>query len=213
LQRKWIAFQEIADWCARESGSVLPDEMRRERAYRDLRIALLKGDFGADDRTSVHIMDPENEFFRLKFADAQHIAADPSDDGIRDFVKVYLRWCWIPCKHAVRWFEARRMPLPPWLEEAKAAAAPLRASLTMAGPPPVAGASDRLRRGPPPVVRERIAQRMVVDYTGKPDILKKESLDSLTLTYRVSRETVKRARQLALEQLSLNSSETLDTNK
>jgi hypothetical protein len=43
--RDWISFADVADWCARESGSVRPDSRLKEDAYRQLSEALARGDF------------------------------------------------------------------------------------------------------------------------------------------------------------------------
>lgn len=46
LRRRWLSFEEIADWCAREPGSVRRTEGLRAQAYADLRDAMLAGEFG-----------------------------------------------------------------------------------------------------------------------------------------------------------------------
>ena len=43
--REWINFAEIADWCARETGSIRRNDQLMVEAYRNLGDALASGEF------------------------------------------------------------------------------------------------------------------------------------------------------------------------
>lgn len=114
LQRKgreWISFTEIADHCAREGGSIVPDEQRRKRAYAELSAAILRGDFDQTGRSHVLFLSEHSCFARMtaeRLRDIQGIAGW-TDDGTID--RQYLACCWVPAAMARAWFG--RLNLPP----------------------------------------------------------------------------------------------------
>src|SRR5258706_7450931 len=54
--REWIGFSEIAEWCARESGSIHPDENAIAEAYNELAEALIAGEVERDVRHRVLLL-------------------------------------------------------------------------------------------------------------------------------------------------------------
>jgi hypothetical protein len=53
--REWINFAEIADWCSREDGSIVPNEQKRRAAFDTLQNDLLSGEFEENGRSRVLI--------------------------------------------------------------------------------------------------------------------------------------------------------------
>jgi hypothetical protein len=52
--REWINFGDIAEWCAREEQSIVPNEKKRTAAYTALAKDLLAGEFdGKNGRSRV----------------------------------------------------------------------------------------------------------------------------------------------------------------
>jgi hypothetical protein len=50
---EWINFGEVADFCAREAGSIAPNEVNRALAFEALADALIKGEFDRNGRPHV----------------------------------------------------------------------------------------------------------------------------------------------------------------
>src|SRR5437660_1192049 len=68
---EWIGFAQIADWCACQSGSIVPDESCRRLAYQRLLASLEAGEFERDKRSRVRVLNPETclvELTRERFA-------------------------------------------------------------------------------------------------------------------------------------------------
>jgi hypothetical protein len=101
-----LSFEEIADWCAREPGTVCRDETLRAQAYSDLRDAMLAGEFGhgVQSRVLYFHPDPGPAEERLRLA----------PEGLRTWLDFYgpdnpvimteiLFWCWLPQDLCRRW--------------------------------------------------------------------------------------------------------------
>lgn len=148
-QRKWIAFRDIADWCARENGSIEADEAKREKSYRTLAASILAADFERDGRSRVLLLNPEDQFCTLATHEAGRIVGSFGGD-FDILTKAYLQWCWVPRDLAIRWFENRNLQLPPWLGTTPMPAARLAAAPDEQGsfslPKTKTVAKDRLLR-------------------------------------------------------------------
>lgn len=111
--RDWVCFIDLADWCARESGSINPDERKRTIAYQQLGESLKLGEFGTGKHTQVAypdglILKRHNRYIRMT---TQTYDKTPEGSGRRDV----LERCWVPRDLARKWLEAKRLPVPPWL--------------------------------------------------------------------------------------------------
>jgi hypothetical protein len=116
-RRAWINFADMADWCAREGGSIQPNGQLRNDAYRQLGEAVARGEFEVDSRTRVLFLNPAAQWFKMT---RERLAACPYDlrddwRGVSDLKVTYLACCWIPRELSARWFTARRIQLPPWV--------------------------------------------------------------------------------------------------
>lgn len=109
---EWINFGWIADWCARESGSIFPDEKRRAQAFDQLRDAILAGEFEIDGRSRVLLLSPDTNWAKLtreRLKQIQSIKGTYDNDKLHS---CWLTWCWIPRLLAEGWFLARNLDLP-----------------------------------------------------------------------------------------------------
>ena len=114
-RRRWLSFEEIADWCSRDPGTVRRDETLRVQAYADLRNAMLAGDFGRGAHSQVL-------YFHLD-ANALEGRLRLAPEGLRTWLDFYgadsplittevLSRCWLP-RHLCRsWFERRGLTWP-----------------------------------------------------------------------------------------------------
>jgi hypothetical protein len=112
--REWVCFADLADWCARESGTINPDERKKVNAYRQLGESLKLGKFGTGKHTRVPfpdglILKGTKRWIRMTTQTYEQI----SEEG-RGWEAV-LEGCWIPRDLARQWLEAKRLALPPWL--------------------------------------------------------------------------------------------------
>ena len=127
LRRRWLSFEEIADWCAREPGSVRRTEGLRAQAYADLRDAMLAGEFGhgAGSRVLYFHPDPGAIEERLRLAPA----------GLRTWLDFYgaddplittqiLSRCWLPHDLCRQWFERQGLVWPSAFDPATLRRAP-----------------------------------------------------------------------------------------
>jgi hypothetical protein len=139
--RDWISLAEIADWCAREHGSIIPDPQRRDAAFVDLRAAIAKGAFATAGRSRVLFLHPTATFAKLT---RERLAKIEACYPTTDVNVHYLGWCWVPRTLARDWFASLRLPAPPWLADAPAeaprlvAAAPASARASKPRPVPQA---------------------------------------------------------------------------
>jgi hypothetical protein len=106
--REWINFEEIADWCSREDGSIVPDENKRAAALDLLATDLLAGKFEENGRSRVLFLDPAiprgwraREWFKSAF------------DLRSDYRRYYLAACWIPRRLFKRWLARYHLPESP----------------------------------------------------------------------------------------------------
>ncbi len=115
-QRRWFSLAEIADWCAREPGSIKPDEERRALAYAELGKALRDGEFEQGGRSRVLYLNPETSWARMTRARFTEIVdAFGSDHDL--LVSAYLARCWLPHDLAQRWFKMKNLrPHPYWFQ-------------------------------------------------------------------------------------------------
>jgi len=114
-RRRWLSFEEIADWCARISGTVRRDEALRAQAYADLGDAMLAAEFGDGARSRVLYFhpDPGPSEERLRLA----------PEGLRTWLDFYgtdnpiitteiLSRCWLPRDLCRSWFERHGLTWP-----------------------------------------------------------------------------------------------------
>ncbi len=109
--RDWISFAEVAEWCARERGSIQVSTRLREDAYRELGEAIMRGEFEVNGLTRVT--------FRHRAVTRLKMTRKDFEDLPTDIARTYLQACWVPRAFAAQWFAARRIPLPPWVEDGK----------------------------------------------------------------------------------------------
>jgi hypothetical protein len=105
---EWINFGESADFIARESGSIAPDEQKRARAYDELAEALIKGEFDERERTRVFHPSGSKKVRMTREWLAEVIDID--EDGDRGHWR--LSHCWAPRELMARFLRRRRLPFP-----------------------------------------------------------------------------------------------------
>ena len=108
-EREWINFAEIADWCAREIGSIKPDEERRSLAFARLRAALKAGEFEQADRARVLMLSPDSSMAKLTRERFEFIAPRFDEQTV---ASAYLAYCWVPRELCRAWFVHHRLPWP-----------------------------------------------------------------------------------------------------
>jgi hypothetical protein len=106
LSRDRICLEDIAEWCAREKGSIVPDERLRSEAYRQLGMSLAAGEFGRGRQSRVLFMHPRSNW--AKMTPERFDMIPFGEEGHNS----YLRCCWIPAEMAQAWFERRNLSLP-----------------------------------------------------------------------------------------------------
>jgi hypothetical protein len=99
--REWINFAEIADWCAKEDGSITTNEEKRAAAYDTLAIDLLSGEFEERDRSRVLYLHPSTAKARMT-REWLKDAIDQNYDS-NDGRSAYLPHCWIPRSMFTQW--------------------------------------------------------------------------------------------------------------
>jgi hypothetical protein len=105
--REYINFTEIADWCSREGGSVLPDERKRAAALDLLAKDLLAGEFEENGKSLVLYLHPAGEIALVGgkwLKDAINYNWD-SDKGRFGF----LPYCWMPRQMFEAWLKRHRL--------------------------------------------------------------------------------------------------------
>jgi hypothetical protein len=107
---EWISFAEIAEWCARERGSIEVDEKLREVAYEQLGNSVSAGEFGSGRRSRVLFLHPRSTYAKM----TQERWESMPSPGVAGR-QVYLPYCWIPAPLAATWFDARNIRRPPRL--------------------------------------------------------------------------------------------------
>lgn len=102
----WVSLAEIADWFARERGSIEPDEQLRVKAFHQLGEALAAGEFGVGRRCRVLFLHPMSNWAKLT---PERFDMGPFDNTGHSS---YLRHCWIPSDLAGEWFDRRNLIRP-----------------------------------------------------------------------------------------------------
>jgi hypothetical protein len=110
--REWINFGEIADWCAREEQSIVPNEEKRTSAYTALAKDLLAGEFEKNDgRSRVLYLHPLTAKARMTRQWLQDAITNNYDGASGR--QQYLPYCWIPRELFERWRVKHRLPAAP----------------------------------------------------------------------------------------------------
>jgi hypothetical protein len=91
--RKWINFAEIAEWCSKEDGSIVPSEQKRRTAFDTLQSDFLIGEFEENGRSRVLFLHPAIAKTRIT-RESLRDAIDRNDDGHHGRSQ-YLPYCWI----------------------------------------------------------------------------------------------------------------------
>ena len=111
LLREWINFAEIADWCSKEDGSIIPDEPKGAVALDTLANDLLAGEFEESGRSRVLYLHPWSTKARMTrdwLKDARQHDLD-GDHGRSE----YLAHCWLSRRMFERWLVKHRLPESP----------------------------------------------------------------------------------------------------
>ena len=124
---------EIAAWCARNSGTIEPDEDSEHVAFAELRDAIINGEFDRNGRSMVLSLNPVREPYRMdrELLENEELvlwgieAAATAVRGIpaSDPLKQILIHCWAPRDLCRAWFEKRRLTPPSWLSDASSPSA------------------------------------------------------------------------------------------
>jgi hypothetical protein len=197
--REWINFAEIADWCARENGSIKPDEERRSIAYAMLGASLRAGEFERSGRTRVLFLSPSTSMAKITRETFETIVA-ANDDEI--LVSAYLAHCWVPRDICREWFGRQRLPWPlvfdPVSGEEVADQAP-KVPSAVSVPKTTIGR----KRGRKPYVLKRVMLQMRDDIKhGRSTLAQlQDTLEkNLAANYGASRDTVRKARSAVVSE-------------
>ena len=109
--REWINFGDIADWCSKESGSIIPNEQKRAAAFDTLARDLLAGDFEEGKKSWVLYLHPTSQKCRMTRR-WMNDAIDYNWDGHRGRSQ-YLPCCWIPRRMFDAWLKKHRLEQSP----------------------------------------------------------------------------------------------------
>jgi hypothetical protein len=109
--REWISFAEIAEWCSREDGSIVPNESKRAAAFDLLQTEFLAGEFEENGRSRVLYLHPAIAKARISRQTLKD-AIDHNHDDHRGRSQ-YLPYCWIPRPMFDRWLTKHRLPEAP----------------------------------------------------------------------------------------------------
>ena len=197
-EREWINFHEIAEWYAERNGRFDAGEL--DRAYDMLQRDLFFGDFEGDGRSRVLYSNPhlpEEPWMTQAFFD--RIIGEVTD---REIVHLHLSRCWIPWRLFGRWLENHGLPLSPRFEPQDRERSEVerkepRKKSSLSSTPP----SNMRQRGRSAEKRERTIEAMRRDVEERGvaylrDMREKE----LEATYRVSRDTARKARNVVLSE-------------
>jgi hypothetical protein len=111
IAKRWIAFVNLADWCARSTTAAGIDEEERARdlAFRRLADSILKGEFERESRSQILYLDPRvmgdgaSPRCRLTREKAEIAFALPPAASLSLTV---LGCCWLPRELARHWLES-----------------------------------------------------------------------------------------------------------
>jgi hypothetical protein len=112
--REWINFADIADFCSRESGSIVPDEKKRTVALDTLAKDVLRGEFDKNGRSQVLYLNHFTKKVRLTREDLADIIEHNLDGN--HGLSEYLPHCWTRREFVERWLEKHRQKPPDWLK-------------------------------------------------------------------------------------------------
>jgi hypothetical protein len=110
-ERQWINFAEIAEWCSKEDGSIVPNEQKRAAAFDTLQADLLAGEFDENGRSRVLYLHPSTTKSRMTCVWLTD-AIDNNYDGHRGRAQ-YLPYCWIARHSFELWLVKHRLPKGP----------------------------------------------------------------------------------------------------
>jgi hypothetical protein len=109
--REWINFAEIAEWCSKEDGSIVPNEQKRAAAFDTLQGDLLAGEFDENGRSRALYLHPATVKARMT-RELLKEAIDHDYDGQNGRAQ-YLPFCWIPRTLFTRWLLKHRLTEAP----------------------------------------------------------------------------------------------------
>jgi hypothetical protein len=110
-----VSFAALADWLAREPGSIARDERRRAQAMEDFRDAVLRGEFGPPRKPEVAWLanvEPVEPLGR------GHFPLRPRNGQVgwmHAWGSDMTPDLWAPRELCLRWLRAREVDPPPWL--------------------------------------------------------------------------------------------------
>jgi hypothetical protein len=179
--REWINFGEIADWCAREPGSIMPDESLRALALDTLAKDLLAGEFDENGRSQALLLQPYSpkkaRMTREYLSDVIESDID-QERGRSDF----LPFCWARREMIARWFEKHRLPKSPALLEPTTSGHPAiqphdgEIEASQGSDPPLLGDAPAQQEGPQPGPSAAMPTMSLTDmHKSLPDFLKERS--------------------------------------
>jgi hypothetical protein len=108
-----VSFGELADWIARDPGSVTRNEERRKQALIDLEASVARGEFGpADERRCIPWFPKppriDTKCLQLNYGQIVGMKGFSGAVGVTPDLHVSRALC-------VKWLEARQISVPPWL--------------------------------------------------------------------------------------------------
>jgi hypothetical protein len=204
----WISFREIAEWLSELDGHGVPNEAARVNAYDLLMRDLLAGDFEEQGRSKVRYL-----HFRTAMARMTRERLNNALDtlSLADVRSEYLARCWIPRRMFDRWLAKHELPQSPARFEPQSPAENTRLhpdqSLRLTRPP------SMRRRGREPRKLKQVVEAMRRDIqAGQMTVARLEAAreKELASTYEVSRDTVRKARNIVLSRNVENSISTND---
>jgi hypothetical protein len=167
-RRRWLSFEEIADWCSREPGTIRRDETLRAQAYADLRDAMFAGEFGRGAHSLVLYFhfDPDALQGRLRLA----------PEGLTTWLDFYgadsplittevLSRCWLPRHLSRSWFERRGLTWPTVFDPPDA---PVARQATMAETIPVLSPGPKGGEPKAAAIAWEIAEQILADDRRRP---------------------------------------------
>ena len=211
-QRAWINFAEISEWCAELGGAVVPNEAARASAYEKLQRDLLEGEFEENGRTRVLYLHPRTVKAKMTGSWMHDMIDTFPPATIRS---EYLDHCWLPRNLFQRWLAKHHLPAsPPRFEATPSARSRTSLSVLLPGGgqpsvrEPSPAVSDVRKRGRRPNKLEQVKEAMRRDIRERrqtPDSLSAMLEKTLAGTYKVSRDTARKARAAVLSEFGENS--------
>ena len=105
-KREWINGAEWAEYCS-EEGSVVPNEVARDAAYKKLLADLFEGDFEENGHTQLRSLHPDTAKTRMTREWMTHVMEVYDDQAIIN--SQYLANCWMRRKYFDRLLAKHRM--------------------------------------------------------------------------------------------------------